>query len=52
MGEASKISLKAIGKQDTYLLSKDQDLQSLGSIIEFIILLIMETFLDGHLLKL
>jgi hypothetical protein len=25
MGEASKISLKAIGKQDTYLLSKDPD---------------------------
>jgi hypothetical protein len=25
MGEAAKISLKAIGKQDTYLLSKDPD---------------------------
>jgi hypothetical protein len=25
MGEAAKISLKAIGKQDTYLLSKDPE---------------------------
>ena len=25
MGEAAKISLKAIGKQDTFLLSKDPD---------------------------
>jgi hypothetical protein len=25
MGEAAKISLKAIGKQDTYLLSKEPD---------------------------
>ena len=63
MGEAAKISLKAIGKQDTHLLSKDPEdsffnykndkiHSTFENIIEVVILLILVLFQVGHLVKL
>ena len=58
MGEASQISLKAIGKQDTHLLSKDPEdsffnykIQILENIIVPEVFQMIEIFLVGHLVK-